>query len=44
MNGNPDYMNASIEEGDIFKLIYFHLSLLFALEMFITRTDLMHSL
>jgi hypothetical protein len=42
MNGTPDFASASIEDGNISKLIYFHLSILFALEIFIARMELMH--
>jgi hypothetical protein len=44
MDENPDCANASIEEANISKLIHFHLSILFAMEIFITRTDLMRLL
>jgi hypothetical protein len=44
MNGNSDCGNASIEDGNISKLINFYLSILFVLAIFITRTDLIHPL
>jgi hypothetical protein len=44
MNKNQNHANRSIEDGNISKMIHFHLSLLFARAIFFPRTDAMHRL
>jgi hypothetical protein len=44
MNGSAGCTNALIEKGNISKLIYTHLSILFGCELFIARTTVLHGL
>jgi hypothetical protein len=44
INRSTDCINTLIEDGNISKLINFHLSILFAREIFIARTNFLYPL